>query len=177
MIQSAAADNANTESTSTESAAAENSLNQTSLTLKLLLPTKVLLEEQVTKVVAEAQNGSFCLLPNHIDFVAALVPGILTFTQQDTQKGSQESDHNNAKEQAKEQYVAVDIGTLIKHGNQVLVSVFNAVRGDDLEQLHHLVKEHFILLDEQQRITRSALARLEAGVMRNLIQLEKQRYG
>ncbi len=142
---------------------------ENAMTLKLLLPTKVLLEEPVTKVIAEAQNGSFCLLPGHIDFVAALVPGILTFTQEGGQVGEQKGE--------KEQYVAVDIGTLIKHGHQVLVSVFNAVRGDDLNQLHELVKEHFIMLDEQQRITRSALARLEAGVMRNVIQLEKQRHG
>ncbi len=142
---------------------------ESGMTLKLLLPTKVLLEEPVTKIVAEAQNGSFCLLPRHIDFVAALVPGILTFTQESEQKGEQKGE--------KEQYVAVDIGTLIKQGRNVLVSVFNAVRGDDLNQLHDLVKEHFIMLDEQQRITRSALARLEAGVMRNLIKLENQRYG
>ena len=139
--------------------------HKNAMTLKLLLPTKVLLEEPVTKVIAEAQNGSFCLLPRHIDFVAALVPGILTFTQEGEQEGE------------KEQYVAVDIGTLIKHGNEVLVSVFNAVRGDDLNQLNDLVREHFLILDEQQRITRSALARLEAGVMRNFIQLEKQRHG
>jgi F-type H+-transporting ATPase subunit epsilon len=131
------------------------------MTLKVLTPTKVLLEEPVTKVIAEAQNGSFCLLPRHIDYVAALVPGILTFTQED----------------GREQYVAADIGTLIKCGNQVLVSVFNAVCGDDLNQLHDLVKQHFIRLDEEQRTARSALARLEAGVMRHFIQLEKQRYG
>lgn len=150
----------NTDSVKTEKENPENVM-----TLKLLLPTKIFLEEPVTKVIAEAQNGSFCLLPRHIDFVAALVPGILTFTKE----GGEESE--------KEQYVAVDIGTLIKHGHEVLVSVFNAVRGDDLNQLQELVKEHFIMLDEQQRITRSALTRLEAGVMRNIIQLEKQRYG
>ena len=47
--------------------------------LRVLLPTEVLLEEEVTKVVAEAENGSFGLLPRHIDFVAALAPGILSF--------------------------------------------------------------------------------------------------
>lgn len=154
----------NADSVKTEKAIPENAM-----TLKLLLPTKILLEEPVTKVIAEAQNGSFCLLPRHIDFVAALVPGILTFTKVGEEEGGQEGE--------KEQYVAVDIGTLIKHGHEVLVSVFNAVRGDDLNQLHELVKEHFIMLDEQQRITRSALTRLEAGVMRNIIQLEKQRHG
>jgi F-type H+-transporting ATPase subunit epsilon len=33
----------------------------------------------VTKIIAEAEHGVFCLLPQHIDFVAALVPAILSF--------------------------------------------------------------------------------------------------
>ena len=40
--------------------------------LKVLLPTRVLVDEAVSKVVAEAENGSFGLLPRHVDFVAAL---------------------------------------------------------------------------------------------------------
>ncbi|MCP4078183.1 MAG: F0F1 ATP synthase subunit epsilon [Gammaproteobacteria bacterium] len=129
--------------------------------LKVLLPTEVLLDEPVTKVIAEAQNGSFCLLPRHIDFVSALAPGILVFF---TQKNE-------------EQYVAVDKGILIKCGREVLVSTYNGVRGNDLIKLKQLVAEHFIELDEQQRTARSALARLEAGVMRRIIDLEEYRHG
>ena len=44
---------------------------------KILLPAEVFFNKEVAKVVAEAGNGSFCLLPQHIDFVAALVPGLL----------------------------------------------------------------------------------------------------
>jgi F-type H+-transporting ATPase subunit epsilon len=47
--------------------------------LKILIPTKILVDCQVTKVIAEAENGHFCLLPHHVDFVAALVPGITFF--------------------------------------------------------------------------------------------------
>ena len=47
--------------------------------LKILLPGGVLLDEEVKKVIVEAVNGSFCILPHHIDIVSALVPGILTF--------------------------------------------------------------------------------------------------
>ena len=43
--------------------------------LKVWLPISVLLDETVTKIKAEAENGHFCLLPHHIDFVTALVPG------------------------------------------------------------------------------------------------------
>jgi F-type H+-transporting ATPase subunit epsilon len=133
----------------------------TTMSLKMLLPTEVLLDEPVTKVIAEAQNGSFCLLPRHIDFTSALVPGILVFFKPDEE----------------EQYVAVDNGILVKCGRQILISAYNGVRGNDLDKLHHLVAERFVNLDEQQRIARSALARLEAGVMRRFIELEEYRHG
>ena len=47
--------------------------------LKILLPAEVLMKQEVKKIVAEAENGSFCLMPNHIDFVATLAPGIFTY--------------------------------------------------------------------------------------------------
>ena len=47
--------------------------------LTVWLPTEVLLDEEVTRISAEAQNGWFGLLPKHVDFVTALVPGVLTF--------------------------------------------------------------------------------------------------
>lgn len=129
--------------------------------LKLLLPTEVLLSERVSKVIAEAVNGSFCLLPRHIDFVASLVPGILSFTTVD----------------GEENFVAVDEGTLVKCGEQVLVSTFNAVRGYDLAQLRTTVDERFMELDEHERVARTALARLEAGTIRRFIELEEHGHG
>ena len=51
--------------------------------LTVLLPTEVLVDEDVAKVVAEAENGFFGLLPRHVDIVAALVPGVLSFTDGD----------------------------------------------------------------------------------------------
>ena len=129
--------------------------------LKVLLPTEVLIDEPVTKVIAEAQNGSFCLLPRHIDFVAALVPGILSFYTVD----------------GEEHFAAIDEGTLVKCGGQILVSTFNAVRGTDLDRLRATVAERFLELDEHERVTRTALARLEAGTIRRFIELEEQGHG
>ena len=47
--------------------------------LRVFLPMKILVDQDVTKVVAEAENGSFGILPKHVDFVAALTPGIFSF--------------------------------------------------------------------------------------------------
>ena len=42
--------------------------------IRILTPTEVALEEAASKVVAESLDGSFCLLPRHLDYAAALVP-------------------------------------------------------------------------------------------------------
>ncbi|MGD2082021.1 MAG: F0F1 ATP synthase subunit epsilon [Chromatiales bacterium] len=128
------------------------------LHLKVLLPTRVLVDAAAAKVVAEAENGSFCLLPRHIDFATALVPGILAFTAPE----------------GRERYLAVDIGTLVKCGDEVLVSAMDAVEGTELAALRETVEERFMQLDEHDRLTRSALARLEAGTIRRFTRLEER---
>jgi F-type H+-transporting ATPase subunit epsilon len=124
--------------------------------LAVLLPSRVLVDEEVTKVVAEAENGWFCLLPRHVDFVAALVPGILVFTAPD----------------GGERLVALDHATLVKCGAEVLVSAWRGVTGDDLGSLRAVVEREFLALDDRERAARSALARLEAGVVRRFVELE-----
>jgi F-type H+-transporting ATPase subunit epsilon len=123
--------------------------------LKVLIPTEVLIDRPVTKIVAEAENGHFCLLPNHVDFLAALVPGILSFITPTRE----------------EIFVAVDEGILVKCGAEVLVSTRNAVEGDNLETLKQTVTEQFQALDEQEKLTRSALAQFEVNMMRRFKEL------
>jgi len=125
--------------------------------LKILLPTEVVLEEKANKITAEAENGSFCLLENHIDFVAALVPGILSFES----------------ELGQEVFLAVDEGILVKCGAIVLVSTRRAIRATNLETLQKTVEEEFRNLDEQEQMTRSAIAKLEASFVRGFLQMEK----
>lgn len=129
--------------------------------LQILLPTEVLVDEEVVKVIAEAENGAFCLLPRHIDFVASLVPGVLCFCARD----------------GEESFAAVDEGVLVKCGRDVFVSTLNGVRGSDLGQLQSLVEERFLELDEHERKVRSALARLEAGTLRGFWELQEKFHG
>jgi F-type H+-transporting ATPase subunit epsilon len=124
------------------------------LRLRIFLPTETLVDELVTQVIAEAEDGAFCLLPRHADWVTALVPGILLYTDTD----------------GTEHLCAVDTGTLVKAGDEVRVACFNAVPGADLATLRHTVEDAFRSLDEHERETRSALARLEAGTLRRFLQ-------
>ncbi len=123
--------------------------------LKVLLPTGILISQPVSKILAEGMNGSFCLLPRHIDCVAVLVPGILTFLDQ----------------QECEVFLAVDAGILVKCGSEVLVSTRHAVQGSDLATLKQAVVTQFQQLDERERQTRTAMAQLESNLVRLFMKL------
>ena len=115
---------------------------------------KVLIDKEVTKVVAEAENGSFGILPKHIDFVAALAPGILSF---DSAEG--------------EEFLAIDEGVLVKCASDVRVSTRNAVQSKDLGKLKQTVEQDFRNLDERERKTRSILAKLEIDFAKRFIKM------
>jgi F-type H+-transporting ATPase subunit epsilon len=127
------------------------------MNLKVLLPTEVLVEEDVAKVTTEAHNGFFCLLPRHVDFVAAIVPGILFF---ETVGG-------------RETFLALDEGILVKCGQEVVVSTRNAVLGPDLGQLKRTVEERFKVLDDREKTARSAMVKIEAGFIRRFLEIQK----
>lgn len=127
--------------------------------LKVFLPTEILLDIPVNKVIAEAENGSFCLEPRHIDFVSALAPGLLSYI---TPEGN-------------ELFVGIDEGILVKCGREVRVSTREAVLGDEPQTLHAAILERISDLDEHERNARSVLARLEAGVAKQFLGLQKGR--
>ena len=128
--------------------------------VKILLPSAVFLEHAAKKLVAEGPNGFFCLLPRHIDYTNALVPGILTLEHVDGQIA----------------YYAVSEGILVKIGRQVLLSVRDAVRGETLEDLKKAVDSQFLQLIRQEQASRTALKKLEADTIRRFMELgEKTR--
>lgn len=126
------------------------------MNLKILLPSEVFLAERVTKVVAEAANGFFCLLPHHVDFTAALVPGVFLY-----------------EAEGQEYCLAVDVGTLVKKGDEILVSARNAVRGQELGMIKQEVVRQFQELDEREKKARSAAAKLEVDLLRRFIELRE----
>lgn len=128
--------------------------------LKILLPYQIFLESgEVSRIVAETSRGAVGFLPRRRDCVAALVPGILFFESLGESKSC-------------ESYVAVDEGILVKKGPEVLVSVRNAIGGDDLGLLRQSVDREFRRLDEQERGVRQVLAKMESVFIRRLLRTQ-----
>jgi len=126
------------------------------MNLKILLPFEVFADKtDVSRIVAEAQDGSFGLLPHRRDCVAALAPGILTY----------ETDRDG------EVFVAVDEGVLVKTGDDVRVSVRRALGGVGLDQLRDAVEREFLTLDDQQRKVRTVVAKMEGALVQGLVRV------
>lgn len=125
------------------------------MNLKIFLPTRILFDREVAAVVAHGPNGAFGLRPRHIDMVSALTPGLLAYRR---------------SPEAEEEFIAIDRGILIKQGDEVRVSVREAVADAPLEELANLVERRFAVLDERQRKVRSAVARLEADFLRRFME-------
>ncbi|WP_320170559.1 F0F1 ATP synthase subunit epsilon [Maridesulfovibrio sp.] len=122
--------------------------------LKIILPSGIFLDRRVDRIRAESSRGGFCLLPRHIDIASALVPGILTYF-----------------ENGKPVHLAVDSGLLVKQGDLVRVSARAAVAGE-LGELQLEVERMQTDASEAEKSARSAVAKLEAGFVRGLIEVE-----
>ena len=124
--------------------------------LRILLPEKTYWQGKVKKIVGEAIDGFFCLLPRHVDFVTIMTPGIffaLTEKEEDF-------------------YLAINEGILIKANDQVTLSTRGAVKGESLGDLKKEVEENFIKVNEQEKGARTALQKLEADFVRRFLDLE-----
>jgi F-type H+-transporting ATPase subunit epsilon len=126
----------------------------TCMNLKVLMPFGIFTEKTgISRIVAETQEGSFGLLPQRLDCVAALVPGILLYEM----------------EEQGEVYLAVDEGVLVKTGPDVLVSVRRALSGADLGQLRDAVEQEFLTVDKREQGVRSVLAKMEGDFIRRMV--------
>jgi F-type H+-transporting ATPase subunit epsilon len=129
------------------------------MNLKILLPFMVFANKRdVLRIVAVTEDGSFGLLPHRLDCVASLSAGILVY--ETVAEG--------------ECYIAVDEGVLVKTGNDVQVSVRNAIGGLSLDKLRAAIEAEFEQLNEQEQKVRSVLAKMEVGFIHRLAEFHHE---
>jgi F-type H+-transporting ATPase subunit epsilon len=122
--------------------------------LEVMTPQGAIIDEEVAKVSAEATDGSFTLLPRHIDFVATLAPGLVAYVAEDG-----------------EHLLAVDGGVLVKRRSSVRIATPGAIAGDSVFALQRALRSSFQELNERERQSRRALAHLETDAIRRLIEM------
>lgn len=128
--------------------------------MRVLLPFRVFCEQDgVVSLVVETVHGSYGLLPNRLDCILPIEPGILMYQK----TGGQTI------------YTAIDQGILVKTGALVVISVRNAIGEADLGHLQQAVEQEFLNLDERERDVRDSLAKLESGFIRRYLELRHDR--
>jgi F-type H+-transporting ATPase subunit epsilon len=121
--------------------------------LKVLLPFQVFADvAEVKRIVVRTGEGSVGILPHRLDFAAAIAPGILVW---------ETAAHGEVS-------TAVDEGVMVKTGDEVLISVRNAIGGSDLGKLKEAVERQFVNLGAEEKVVRTALAKMETGLIRRL---------
>ena len=122
--------------------------------LEVMTPQGSVVDEDVTKVSVEATDGSFTLLPRHIDFVATLAPGLVAYVID-----------------GEECLLAVDGGVLVKRRSSVRIATPGAIPGDNVLDLQRAMRSSVQELNERERQSRRALAHLETDAVRRLIEM------
>lgn len=130
----------------------------TEMQVRIRLPGWALFDGAAARLNAVAADGGFGILPNHVDFVTALVPSVLIVTQPD----------------GAERIFGIDEGLLVKKGHDVEIAVRRGVEGADLESLSETVGGHFDAMENDERVARAALSRLEADMVRRFAGLRTQ---
>jgi F-type H+-transporting ATPase subunit epsilon len=123
--------------------------------LQVMSPSRIELETEAERISAESRAGNFTLLEHHVDMVAALVPGLLSYSGADGREG----------------FLAVDGGIALKVGPDVTISTDHAVRGE-LGDLERTVEESFKRISRKQQQTRAALEKMQADFVRQFIELQ-----
>lgn len=130
----------------------------TQMQVDIRVPGSTLFKGSATRLSAEGQGGGFGILPNHVDFVSALVPSVLLVTQPD----------------GRERFFGIDEGLLVKKGHDVEIAVRRGVESADLATMQQTVADLFEGMEDEERVARAALSRLEADMVRRFSGLRTQ---
>jgi len=124
--------------------------------LQILVPSHIVFDNEVARITAEGVSGSFGILQNHIDFVEPLSVGILSIRREG--------------KDMPELFVALNGGLLVKERFRVMISTPEAILSEHLSHLVDTVEQEFLEINERERKTRSAMARLESDFIRRFIE-------
>jgi F-type H+-transporting ATPase subunit epsilon len=134
--------------------------------MRLLItsPTAVVIDDpNVVAVRAEDESGSFGILQHHADFLTALTISVVIWHCAD----------------GRQRFCAVRRGVLsVTKGSEVAIATREAIPGDDLHHLEHVVLAEFREILEAERTARTESLQLQMKAIRQIVRyMRPQRPG
>ncbi len=122
--------------------------------LKILIPSKVFFEEnEIQSVMIDTNEGVYGILPNRLDFVAIMEPGILIYK----------------KKAEGACYIAHDIGVAVKRGNNVTICTHNAIKEDELGKIKGSLLQELKRSEQSEMHIRKVIADLEKDIASHIL--------
>jgi F-type H+-transporting ATPase subunit epsilon len=123
------------------------------LSLRILTPLAVIVDQPAQALSARDASGSFGLLPGHADFLTRLAVSVVAWTTPD----------------GAERFCAVRGGALTVQAGRVTVTTREAVVGEDLATLDHQVLARFRADLDDERVDHVETTRLHLAAMRRML--------
>ena len=126
-----------------------------------MTPNRIIDELEISKLSAQGLEGSFVILPDHIDLLSALEQSIVTVRDASGTPS----------------VFAVDGGILVKKGENIQISSPLVVKGKNLSEtnpedgLSAIVRDTLDRLKKDSRDVQNASLRLECDLVRRMIEL------
>jgi F-type H+-transporting ATPase subunit epsilon len=127
------------------------------MTVEIVEPASRHRYENVQELIAEGVDGSFALLPNHVDFASVLDSGLLVLVIEN-----------------EEQYAAVDRGVLTKVGDEVEIATPRSVTGKPLGQIREAVQSEFVSEEQHERRVLSTMTKIQTDMARKIFERDRE---
>lgn len=127
------------------------------MTVEIVEPADRHRYENVQELIAEGVDGSFALLPNHVDFASVLGSGLLVLLIEN-----------------EEQYAAVDRGVLTKVGDEVEIATPRSVTGKPLGQIHEAVQSEFVSEEQHERRVLATMTKIQTDMARKIFERDRE---
>jgi F-type H+-transporting ATPase subunit epsilon len=132
------------------------------LKLRITVPTRVVLDREVTYVQAEDPSGRFGILPRHERYLTAVVPSILVYRY-------------NAGGTEREAYIAIRHGVLRVTEDGVEVAVRGAHASDNLTALQEEIRRSREGRSQRSYRSTRSLYQMQLAAWRRLMEYEDVR--
>lgn len=129
------------------------------LNLRIYTPEKLILEEEILKITLNGNEGSFTILPKHVDYISSFSDCIITYI-----------DKNSGVN-----FLAVNQGVMTKIGRNIEISTFHVILGNSLQELkdrtNEILSKSNELINKEKEINKN-LKQMEFTIFKKMLEFK-----